>query len=138
MGWIKLFLVVALALVSYHWWQKHQAGGVVQSMLQPANESGFVDIPPPVGLSRTAVLIFSPPNCPSAEAQQARVLSRALAELGIPHLITSQANFDLDSPEAVRAVKRVMEGQGPVVLVHGRGKGNPTLDEVVAEYRTQR
>jgi len=28
-----------------------------------------------------------------------------------------------------------MTGPTPIVIVHGRGKANPTLDEVLAEYR---
>jgi hypothetical protein len=32
-------------------------------------------------------------------------------------------------------VTSVMNGELPIVFVHGKAKSNPTLDEVAAEYR---
>ena len=63
-------------------------------------------------------------------------MATALMEQGIPVLRAHQVNFSggPDSVGAARAVL-VMGGEQPVVLVRGRAKPNPKLDEVVLEYR---
>lgn len=139
MGFLKFLLVLVLAMVGYHWWHKHRDLFVTDETAQVAGGTGFVAMPQPIGTSLGTVLIFAPRNCPSAAAQRARELSRELAAHDIPHALLDEANFDLDSPEQVASVKRVMEGTVPIVFVHGRGKANPSLDDVLAEYAaTQR
>ena len=133
MGVLKLLLVVALVMVGYHWWHKHRDVFATNGA-QASDEAGFVPVPQPRGTSLDRVLIFAPRDCPSAEAQRARELSQALADHGVPHGLLDQADFDLQSPEQAASVHRVMEGTIPIVFVHGRGKANPTLDEVLAEY----
>ena len=44
----------------------------------------------------------------------------------------------VNGEDELQRVNRVMQGELPIVIVHGRGKANPTLDEVLAEYRASR
>lgn len=134
MAYLKWLLVVVLALVGYHWWQKHRDLLVKDGVSHVTGSTGFVSMPQPTGTSPDQVLIFAPRDCPSAAAQRARELSRELAARDVPHAQLEEANFDLDSAEGAAAVKRVMEGAVPIVFVHGRAKANPSLDDVLAEY----
>lgn len=138
MGLLKLLLIVVLALVGYRWWHKHHEPVGGNAAEQTATATGFVPMPSPQGASLNRVLIFAPRACPSAAAQRARELSQALADRGVPHAMLDEANFDLQSPEQVDTVKRVMEGAVPIVFVRGRGKANPSLDEVLSEYAAGR
>lgn len=139
MAYLKLLLVVVLALVGYHWWQKrHDHLPVQDGAPHVAGSTGFVSMPQPIGTSPDQVLIFAPRNCPSAAAQRARELSRELAARDVPHAQLEGAHFALSSAEEASAVNRVMEGTVPIVIVHGRAKANPSLDEVLAEYEATR
>lgn len=138
MTYLKWLLVIVLALVGYHWWQKHRDLLVPDGASHARGSSGFVSMPQPIGTSPYQVLIFAPRNCPSAAAQRARELSRELAARDVPHAQLEEANFDLDSADGAAAVKRVMEGAVPIVIVHGRAKANPSLDDVLAEYDAAR
>lgn len=138
MGVLKLLLVVVLAMVGYRWWQRHHDLFERTTVEQATSATGFVPMPTPLGASLRQVLIFAPRDCPSAAAQRARALARALADRGVPHATLEQADFDLQSPEQVAAVQRVMNGTVPIVFVHGRGKANPSLGDVLAEYEAAR
>ena len=63
-------------------------------------------------------------------------MATALKEQGIPVLRAQQVSFSggADSVAAARAVL-VLSGEQPVVLVRGRAKPNPKLDDVLLEYR---
>lgn len=101
-----------------------------------SSEAGFVLLQPGEA-NNGSVVIMSPPNCPSQEAQRARALADALASAGIPHEIRSEISFEItDEKEAARIQKFMGNVSNPLVLVRGRGKGNPTLDAVIAEYRS--
>jgi hypothetical protein len=82
------------------------------------------------------VTIMSVPNCPSVEAERARVLGSALHSAGIPCEMKSDITFTFTNPEDTARVNRRMENiANPLVLVRGWARGNPTLDQVIAEYR---
>lgn len=101
-----------------------------------ASEAGFVLLKSD-DATNGSVIIMSPPNCPSQEAQRARALAAALASAGIPHQVRSEISFEFnDEKEAARIQKFMGEVTNPLVLVRGRGKGNPTLEAVIAEYRS--
>lgn len=102
-------------------------------------DGSFVELPLPDGVAARGVVIFAPENCPSEAAQRARHLARTLSARNIPYRETSSANFSaLSSQEEVARVTAVMEGPIPIVYVNGRAKANPTVEEVVAEYRRGR
>jgi hypothetical protein len=62
-----------------------------------------------------------------------------LAKLNIPYRRTESISMNSDSTDdifgAMEQMDRLMKGDAPVVFVNAKGKANPTLDEVVAEYR---
>ncbi|WP_430390082.1 hypothetical protein [Dyella sp. 20L07] len=142
MNFLKLLLVLAIAGGAYHAWQKHSAARIEQAAMAEASDggTGFIPFARPMGAPASAVLIFAPPNCPSATAQRARELGRRLEALGIPHVQLQEASFDIDGSDqaAMARLKQVMEGNGPPVFVRGRAKANPSIEEVVAEYRAKR
>ncbi len=79
---------------------------------------------------------MSPPNCPSTDAQWARALGDSLARAGIPHEMKSEIGFNFDNPDDVARVNKYMANiANPLVLVRGWARGNPTFDQVVAQYR---
>jgi hypothetical protein len=93
------------------------------------------------GSSARRVLVVAARNCPRAEARRADRLAAALADLGIPVARGHQVRFTLDGPvdgDTVNRVSGVMNGPLPIVFVNGRAKANPSLDEVVAEFGTDR
>jgi len=85
------------------------------------------------------VIITAPPNCPSETAQHARALGDALAQAGIPHEMRSGVEFQFHDPADVERVNKHMANiANPLVLVRGWAKGNPTLDDIIAQYRNGR
>ena len=142
MNVLKWLFVVGVAACVYHWWQKHHAEGADgdTQAAQLEKGTGFVPFPRPMGARADAVLIYAPANCPSDMAQRASKLAQQLKELGIPSVQLQEASFDIDgsNPEAMAQIKSVMEGKGPPVIIRGRAKANPTVDDVVAEYRAPR
>ena len=76
---------------------------------------------------------------PEAAARRADELAERLARDGIPVTRTHNVSFPaVNGTDELQRVNRVMQGELPIVIVHGRGKANPTLDEVLAEYRGSR
>jgi hypothetical protein len=70
-------------------------------------------------------------------AARADAIAKALSEKGIPVLRAQQVSFagaGSDSVTSARAML-IMGGEQPVILVRGRAKSNPTLDEVLLEFR---
>ena len=139
MNVLKGLVVLAVAFGAYHWWHKHQTQSTADDAQASSQEAGtgFVYFPRPSNTSMGVVLIYAPAHCPSATARRASALAQRLEELDIPHAVLQEATFDVDgSDQAVMArIKSVMEGDGPPVFVRGRAKANPSIDEVVAEYR---
>lgn len=133
---LKLVLMLAVAGLAYQYWSTQQAanGPAVVSA------NGFVMVPPMVGGDPRQVVVFAPENCPSEKAQQADDLTRLLLSRNIPAVRSHDVTFsssDMDLKIGVR-LDSVMKGDLPIVFVNGRGKANPTLEEVIAEYGTVR
>ncbi len=83
------------------------------------------------------VIVMCAPNCPRAESVRARDLGQALAVIGIPYELKSDISFSFHRPEEMARVQQFMANvTNPLVLIRGRAKGNPTFEEVVAEYRS--
>ena len=134
---LRLLFVVAVIAVAYNWWTNRQDQQSLAAMTSP---NGFVPVPMPSQAKTGNILIFAPDNCPREGAQRAEALHQALTELGINNVRTSRYSSQsfANTAEARAAYERlnhVMTGEIPIVLVNGMGKANPTLDEVVAEYR---
>lgn len=136
----RLVLVGILVIGGYQWWSRHQAAAQVEAALAATSPAGFVALPMPTGVTASEVVVFAPANCPSDAAQRADRLEQALAAKGIPVRRSQNASFDFESPDpqTVVVLERVMNGTIPIVFVRGKGKANPTADEVLAEYRAGR
>ncbi|MDD4928497.1 MAG: hypothetical protein PHP85_04390 [Gallionella sp.] len=102
------------------------------------SSNGFVALPPLDNMASVAVIIFAPENCPSDGAQRANALAGELSRQGIPHTRSSSANFTFSGQNQAELdnVNAVMTGTIPIVFVHGRAKANPSIGEVVDEYRS--
>ena len=63
-------------------------------------------------------------------------MAQALADRHIPHEMWDNIHFNFSPSDAptIPALNLVMNGTVPIVLIHGRGEANPSLDQVVAEY----
>lgn len=136
MGSLKYLLILAAAWGAYQAWGKYQAEQRAEQLMA-ASEHGFVAIPSPAGMNAEQVIVFAPLNCPSQEAQRADELARQLENRGVPVARVKDARFDFVAPDqaGMAVLNQVMTGTLPVVFVAGKAKGNPTLDEVLAEYR---
>ena len=85
------------------------------------------------------VVIMSPPNCPSEEAARAQALGRSLNSAGIPTEFRQEMGGNLETPEdAARVNKYLNNVANPLVLVRGWAKGNPTAQDVIAQYHSGR
>jgi argininosuccinate lyase len=105
----------------------------------PTVNTGFVDLSRPNGASTGQVMVIAAEDCPEAAARRADDLADRLARDGIPVTRTHNVSFSaVDSAEAMQRLNRVMNGELPIVIVNGRGKANPALDEVRAEVQTAR
>jgi hypothetical protein len=134
-GKVALGAVVAVAVLTL-------AGKIRQrtalSLPATAGAAGFILLSPDDAANNT-VIIMAPPNCPSLDAQRARALGDALARTGIPHQLKSELGFTCHDPDEMARVQKFMaQVTNPLVLIRGRAKGNPTLDEVIAEYHSSR
>ena len=141
---IKLLLLLAIGGGGYQYWQDHKAaGGSLASVFGDdptavASAAGFVPVPMPDGMSPHGVVVFAPENCPSDAAQRAYALISDLGGRGVPVVRASAASFD-NLPDAATAerIRAVMGGEIPVVFVRGKAKANPSVQDVLAEYRSK-
>ncbi|MES1167407.1 MAG: hypothetical protein ABUL68_05330 [Pseudomonadota bacterium] len=101
-----------------------------------ASAAGFVMLKP-ADAGSNKVLILAPANCPRDNAKRARAMGAALASAGIPHEMSDNISFVPANEQEAERFKNFMDkGEVPLVFIRGRGKSNPTLDEVIAEYRS--
>jgi hypothetical protein len=134
MSFIKLLLFLCLIGGGYNYWQKNQT----ESTLHNADTSpnGFIALPPTRSTGHNNITIFAPIGCPKEGAQRAEALFRELERRNITATRSDSANFDMANPDQVtlQRLNAVMTGELPIVFVNGRGKANPTVNEVLAEY----
>ena len=129
---IKLVLMLAVIGLAYHYWSTQQS----TNRPDVVSPNGFVMVPPMAGADPKQVVVFAPENCPSDKAQQADSLAQQLASRNIPTLRSHDVTFsstDMDPKIGVR-LNSVMNGELPIVFVNGRGKANPTIEQIIAEY----
>lgn len=130
---IKLLLLLVVSGLAFQYWYTHQ------SMTRPGGAvsvNGFVALPTLAGSDPKQVVVFAPENCPSEKAQQADALAQQLASRNIPTLRSHDVSFSSSDPDPAIGIRlnSVMNGELPIVFVNGRGKANPTLEEVISEY----
>lgn len=134
MSWVKIVLVVAVAAGGYHYWKNEKASA---PQAAAAGSSGFMALPGDSGPLSKGVHVIAAENCPEDAAQRADRLAEQLAKAGLPVQRGHQVSFSLNNADAGAAqrITSVMNGELPIVFVHGKVKSNPSLDEVLAEYR---
>ena len=140
---MRLFNIIALLAVAglaRYGWQQYHAHEVEASV----SGSSFVDVVQPDGFPARGVVIMAPENCPSEQAQNAEALFEKLKQAGVP--VTKSSEFSIspagdltgDVRAAMDRTMAVAQGKVPIVFIGKRGKANPSFDEVVAEYRSQK
>ena len=126
---VKLLLLLLAALFAFQYWQANRPA-------TGPSPNGFVAMPAMAGSDPKQVVVFAPENCPSEKAQAADDLAQQLTSRNIPTVRSHDVSFsssDMDPAIGVR-LNSVMNGELPIVFVNGRGKANPTLEEVIAEF----
>ena len=140
MNVIKLLIVLGVMGGSYQYWKTHHSADSTDTAVEVASDNGFVILPPASGASAKTVLVIAAQNCPHEDAQRADSLADDLSRKGIPVDRTHNISFEYSGSDGSMAerIMSVMNGPLPIVIVGGRAKGNPSLEEVVAEYKSSR
>ena len=148
MNIVWILIVVGIAGGGYNEWKQHHGNTVqVENKAQVwsrivsrtvISENGFASLPPVNGQTSRKVYVLAPENCPSEAAKRADRLAADLSRKGIPVERISRARFSFSSQlesNVQTRMSEIMEGPLPIVFADGRAKSNPSLDEVVAEFR---
>jgi len=140
MNFLKLLLFAALAVFGYQFWQMQSPKPAAPtSALTTQSANGFVALPTPTNANAAQVVVFAPDNCPLEAGQRADALVQQLASRNIPYLRSSNASFSaVPDATTMERLNTVMNGEVPIVFINGRGKANPTVQEVIAEYAASR
>jgi hypothetical protein len=133
---------LALALVAAAVWWKHRDTAPSPSLAQTIAPSpnGFVSVIASDGAPDRTVVIFAPIGCPREAAQRANAMASELQAQGIPHLRSDRFSVNIPNPtseqrESLQRTSTVLNGEIPAVFIGSSAKSNPTVQEVVAEYR---
>lgn len=129
----KLIIAAVIGAGAVFWWSSRTDMG-------PMTPNGFVTATMPDGAPDNTVIILAPLNCPSDAAQRAAALARGLKEAGVPSALSSSYSVDIEDPTdeqrlGMERAVAVMNETIPAVFVNGLAKANPTLEQVIAEYR---
>jgi len=133
---IKLVLFLAVAGLAFQWYT-HQPKTGPEAVV---SANGFIALPSLVNADPKQVVVFAPENCPKEDAQRSDALAQQLVQRNIPSVRTHDVSFTSSDPDPGIGARlnSVMNGELPIVIVKGKGKANPTLDEVIAEYGATR
>lgn len=137
---LKTFLFIVLAVVALtvvgKVRQRVAAGAPATARDSGLSAAGFYPLKPE-DAKNSRVTIMSPPNCPSADAVRARALESSLRSAGIPCELKQGIEFQFTDPaEAGRVTKFMEQVANPLVLVRGWAKGNPSPQDVIAQYQS--
>ena len=135
---IKLIVLVSLLAVGWCYGQKAEILNLDldEDAIIAGNDSrGFVPSPPLHGANHKNVLVISPPNCTSHEAENARQLVQSLKQKGIPVTLSGEFSLATSNHCDIAFIERLMDQGPPLVFVHGQVKSQPTFSETVTEYQ---
>jgi hypothetical protein len=139
MSTLKALVIGAVVLAGgAHLWHSHQRAVAARDLAALADSNGFVPVQMPDGVPHDTVLILAPVNCPSAQAKRADALAARLTTMGIANVRRNNYSVSNPTPGEVAGIKRAFaigEQDLPVVMINGKGKANPSADEVATEYR---
>jgi len=134
----KLLIALVLAVAGWQHYKKTGRSVATDAPAEASASRGFVPLPSFAGSSGRAVVIFAPENCPEDAGRRADALADSLGRSGVPVSRLSHVSFNVSSPDEASRINAVMTGTIPIVVVRGRAKANPSLDEVLAEYSAAR
>jgi hypothetical protein len=137
---IKIVFVAALATFAYKEWRQHMsAPRTAEAAGEAASRqaSRFVALPTSNFGRSATVVVLAAEGCSEDAAQRADTLASELSRRGVAVTRAHDIRFEQLDPRVddVAQINAVMNGTLPVVLVRGRARNNPTLDEVLAEVR---
>ncbi len=135
MSTINIIIVIcAIAFGGYTYMQKHRdQGGERAVEAATSTDSTFVALPPADGHEAGAVVVIAPIGCTREEARRAEQLAADLGRSGVRVQRTNRISFTGFDPAEAGRIQSVMNGGVPIVFVNGKGKANPTFNEVMAE-----
>jgi hypothetical protein len=131
-------LVLGMVAAAVWWKQRDDVPSLAQSIAPSA--SGFVSVVAPDGAPDRTVVIFAPIGCPREAAQRAEAMASQLQAQGIPHLRSARFSVNIPNPsaeqrQALQRTSTILSGEIPAVFIGSSAKANPTVEDVVAEYR---
>jgi hypothetical protein len=138
---IKLLVVLSILGGAYHYWTKNSPAEAFEASADSGSgDYGFVALPPVAGASSNTVLVIAAQNCPHEDAQRADSLADGISGNGIRVVRAQDVSFEFASTDSsmTERIMNIMNGPLPIVIVNGRAKSNPSLDEVIAEYKASR
>lgn len=136
---LKILLIIGIAAYGYRFWDERQQTRQLEALARES-PNGFIPVTVPDAARAGSVVIYAPLNCPSHEARRADALADELGRLGIPVVRSSSFSLALNNPSkaemaSIERTTAIIQAAAPAVFLKGMGKSNPSLDEVVAEYR---
>jgi len=134
-GKMLLLTAGAATMLSVHLWHAHQHAVAERDLQEMSDGEGFVPVQMPDNASPDRVLILAPVNCPSDVAKRADALAQFLSDKGIPNVRSAVYSLHRVTPDMIAGIQRAQSLRPPVVLINGRGKSDPTGEEVLDEYR---
>ena len=113
--------------------KKRSSSPVHQAKL---DTSAFVKVAWLDGASKNQVVIIGPP-CDSPEGNRARQLVKSLQDRSISSTFSTSLSISTGGadPALLDAWNQVMKGSPPIVFINGTAKANPTLNEILDQYR---
>lgn len=138
MNFSKWLLVAAGIAGTVHLWHGHQRAVIDHELSVSADSSGFVPVATPADATPDEAIILAALNCPSAQAKRADAMAMQLGQMGIPNRRTNSyvvSNITREQMPLLKRTNAVLSGEIPIVIINGMAKANPSVDEVVAEYR---
>jgi hypothetical protein len=123
----KIVIVVAIGAAAHNYWSQHRT----------IDGSAFVSMPAVSGQSPSGILVIAAENCPHADSVRADQLANELSRSGLPVVRTNNISFDSAPSDRgdFDRMNAVMTGTLPIVFVRGRAKANPTIEEVITEFK---
>jgi hypothetical protein len=126
----------AAVMLSVRLWHAHQHAVLARELETISDGKGFIPVQMPDNAPPDKVVILAPEHCSSDVAKRADALAQFLTDQGIPNVRSSTYMISRVTPEMMPGIERAHSLDPPVVLVNGRGKSNPSAEEVVGEYRS--
>ncbi len=134
----KWVLAAAAIGGGVHLWHMHQQTVLDSKLRAVADSYGFVPILPGGNAPPNTAVVLAALNCPSAQAKRADAMASRLSELGVPNKRANNymvGGITRDQSALIEQTSAVLGGEIPVVIVNGRAKANPSVEDVMAEMR---